>query len=160
MRIFTHLLSIAGLLVAVCDGEESVEALPPAVFSSGYSASFDTASETSVGAHGDSWTVAWCDDDRQYLMSDDSKNIDNSCVNPINRKGYNTAYGKLTSSGPTAPLSGVAINCMSAFGLENETIASPTSSSPCLATWKANGQICLGNTLVMGVSRHLYPGTG
>ena len=160
MRTFTHLLSIAGLLVAVCDGEESFEALPPAVFSSGYSASFDTASETNLGVHGDSWTVAWCDDDRQYLMSDDSKNVDSSCVNPINGKGYNTTYAELTSSDPIAPLSGTSTSCMSAFGLENETTTSPASSSSCFATWKANGQICLGNTLVMGVSRHVYPWNG
>src|SRR4051794_32069706 len=68
--------------------------------SSGYSARFDLASESILNVHGDSWTTAWCDNDQQYVFSDDSKNIDGRCVNSINSKGYNITYGQLTSSSP------------------------------------------------------------
>src|SRR5205807_948090 len=125
-------------------------------FTAGYSARFDTASESILSVHGDSWTAAWCDNDLQYVISDDSKNIDGRCVNPINSKGYNITFGQLTTSDPNNPLVGIAMNCMQEYGIENETAASSASSNSCRASWKAIGIACFGSTLYMGISRHVY----
>jgi hypothetical protein len=126
----------------------------------GYSGRFDAASESILSVHGDSWAVAWCDNDLQYVVSDDSKNVDGSCVNSSNSKGYNITFGQLTTPSPTSQLAGSAINCMSEYGTENETAASRVSSNSCRATWKATGNVCIGSTLYMGISRQVYSWNG
>jgi len=117
---------------------------------------FDVASESILPAHGDSWTAAWCQNDVQYIMSDDSKNIDGACVNPVDGKGYNVVFGELTSPDAISPLAGQSLSCMAEYGLENETSTSTSSSNSCSATWKGIGTVCMGDTLLMGISRHVY----
>src|SRR5262249_24123038 len=106
------------------------------------------------------WTVAWCDIDLQYVMSDDSKAIDETCVNGTNGKGYNVSSSRLTSASATDTIAGTVTSCMGAYGIENQNWSSANSSSSCLGTWKGVGQICLGNTLWMGISRHVYMQNG
>jgi hypothetical protein len=127
----------------------------PALAANEFSATFDTYSRLDI-AYGDSWTSAWCDNDRLFVSSDDTHGIDGTCVS--GPKGYNVGFGEILSSQPTDPLSGQAQNCMSAYGAENQTWSSPLSSSSCYASWKAVGLSCIGNTLYLTVSRQIYGG--
>jgi len=149
-------LVLGSELSAVGSGADAGTRAGAQAISAGYSASFDVASESILNVHGDSWTATWCDNDLQYVFSDDSKNVDGQCVNPGNSKGYNITFGQLTTSGPNGPLTGFATSCMPEYGIENETLASPASSNSCRASWKATGHACVGSALYMAVSRHVY----
>src|SRR5438270_2810835 len=105
----TAVLAWLGLqLTAVQSGAQNNFSAQAGAISSGYSARFDLASESILNVHGDSWTTAWCDNDQQYVFSDDSTNIDGRCVNATNSKGYNITYGQLTTSSPYSSLAGFA----------------------------------------------------
>ena len=90
---------------------------------------------------GDTWDLAWADDDYLYTPSNDTSGFGG-------QPRRNVAFNKLSGDAPNT-LNGITVNNMDEYGEHGDKL-----DDNC--TWKTSGCYCVDGVLYLAIGRHCY----